>query len=70
MVLEQHNRKEIGMKLIEFENRLTKEKFTCKNPYDVRIVDNVEFITVQRYGTTRDILMRKDALVRINTPTR
>jgi len=48
-----------------FENLVNKEKYLCKNPNDIRLIDGIEYLRVFKYGTQRDCLVRKDSLKRI-----
>ena len=47
------------MKQVFFENIMNKEKFYCTNTKDIRVIDGVEYLRVFRYGTQRDILIKK-----------
>lgn len=53
------------MKQTYFENIMNKEKFYCTNTKDIRVIDGVEYLRVFRYGTQRDILIKKDSLKKI-----
>lgn len=54
------------MKTTVFENIITKEKFTCGNTQDIRIIDGVEYITVSpQLNTARHVLMRLDVLKKV-----
>ncbi len=53
------------MKQVFFENIMNKEKFYCTNTKDIRVIDGVEYLRVFRYGTQRDILIKKDSLKKI-----
>lgn len=56
------------MKTITFENIYNKEKFTCnhKSLQDVRVIDGIEYLRVFKFGTQREVLIRKDSLKKIN----
>lgn len=53
------------MKQVFFENIMNKEKFYCTNLKDIRVIDGIEYLRVFRYGTQRDILIKKDSLKKI-----
>ncbi len=44
------------------ENIVTKEQFVCPDTRDLRVIEGVEYLPVQRPGQSRTVLMRKDAL--------
>lgn len=44
------------------ENIVTKEQFVCPDTRDLRVIEGVEYLPVQRLGQLRTVLMRKDAL--------
>jgi len=50
------------MKTVILENIYNKEKFTCSNLKDVRMIDGIEYLRVFKFGTQRDVLIRKDTL--------
>jgi hypothetical protein len=50
------------MKQKTFENIITNEKFVCSNARDIRVIDNVEYLPVQKVNSPRIVLMRRDAL--------
>lgn len=50
------------MKQKTFENIVTKEQFVCPNAKDIRVIDNVEYLPVQKTNSPRVVLMRRDAL--------
>jgi hypothetical protein len=54
------------MKQKTFENIVTKEQFICPNARDIRVIDNVEYLPVQKANSPRVVLMRRDALRPIN----
>jgi hypothetical protein len=54
------------MKQKTFENIVTKEQFLCPNARDIRVIDNVEYLPVQKANSPRIVLMRRDALRPIN----
>lgn len=54
------------MKQKTFENIVTKEQFICPNARDIRVIDNVEYLPVQKANSPRVVLMRRDALKPIN----
>lgn len=45
-----------------FENQITREQFICPNTKDLRVIDGVEYLSVQKPGHPRLMLMRKDVL--------
>jgi hypothetical protein len=53
------------MKTTYFENLVNKEKYSCKNPNDIRLIDGIEYMRVFKYGTQRECLVRKDSLKKI-----
>lgn len=59
------------MKTLTFENIYNKEKFTCnfKALQDVKVIDGIEYLRVYKFGTQREVLIRKDSLKKI-TETR
>jgi len=54
------------MKTMYFENLVNKEKYSCKNPNDIRLIDGIEYMRVFKYGTQRECLVRKDSLKKIS----
>lgn len=50
------------MKQKTFENIITHEQFVCPNSKDIRVIDNVEYLPVQKANSPRIVLMRRDAL--------
>lgn len=56
------------MKTLTFENIYNKEKFTCnyKSLQDVRTIDGVEYLRVFKFGTQREVLIRKDSLKKVS----
>lgn len=56
------------MKTVVFENIYNKEKFTCsgKSLQEVKLIDGIEYIRVFKFGTQREVLIRKDSLKKIN----
>lgn len=55
------------MKTITFESIYNKEKFTCntKSLQDVRVIDGIEYLRVFKFGTQREVLIRKDSLKKV-----
>lgn len=54
------------MKPITFKNKLkSNDIVVCNNIRDVHVIDGVEYLQVQRPGSDRIFLMRKDALERV-----
>lgn len=54
------------MKTTVFENIWNKEKFTCPDPKDVRTIDGIDYLRVFKYGTNREVLIKKESLRKIN----
>lgn len=54
------------MKAITFENIYNREKFVCRGKKDIQVIDGVEYIKVFKYGTQRQVLVRKDFLKKVN----
>ena len=52
------------MKPIFFKNRLNGELVICTDLKYKKLIDGVEYIMVQKPGTSRQYLMRKDALIK------
>jgi hypothetical protein len=50
------------MKPKMFENIVNHERFLCANTKDVREIDGVKYLSVQKVGTDRVVLMRQEAL--------
>lgn len=50
------------MKQKMFENMVTHEQYLCPNTRDIRVIDNVEYLPVQKVNSPRIVLMRRDAL--------
>ena len=50
------------MKPKMYENILNHERFLCANPRDVKEIDGVKYLPVQKLGTDRVVLMRQEAL--------
>ncbi len=61
--------KEILMKSITLKNKLNGEQFICDNTKDVEVIDGIEYLMVRRFGTDRRVLMKKDALEKVNSNT-
>lgn len=58
------------MKEHVLENVFNREKFVCLDLKDIQIIEGVEYLKVQKYGSARTILMRKDALKKIKNELR
>ena len=52
---------------ILFENKITKERYTCDNIKLVRWFNGEAFLSVRREGETRKVLVKRDALQEITT---
>ena len=55
------------MKETMFENIFNRDKFACANPRDIEVIDGVKYLKVHPMNNARVILMRKDALVKVNS---
>jgi len=62
--------KEMTMKTLYFENTWNKEKFTCPNAKDIRVIDGIEYLRVFKHGTHREVLVRKDQLKKVKEFTK
>jgi hypothetical protein len=54
-------------KPVVFENKITRERLICDNIRLVRVFDGVEFLSVHRPNESRNFLMRRDALEKIDS---
>jgi hypothetical protein len=54
-------------KPVVFENKITRERLICDNIQLVRVFDGEEFISVHRVNESRNFLMRRDALEKIDS---
>jgi len=54
-------------KPVVFENKITRERLICDNIRLVRVFDGVEFLSVHRVNESRNFLIRKDALEKIDS---
>jgi hypothetical protein len=54
-------------KPVVFENKITRERLICDNIRLVRVFDGEEFISVHRVNESRNFLIRKDALEKIDS---
>lgn len=52
------------MKPILFKNIVNGETVICTDIHYKKLIDGVEYLMVQKPGTTRQYLMRKDALIK------
>ena len=50
---------------ILLENPITKERWLCDNPKQIKIIEGIEYIPVHRQENTRTVLMRRDVLKKI-----
>lgn len=55
------------MKEIVLENIFNQDKFECTNLHDVETIEGVQYLKVHRQGNVRVMLMRKDALKKVQT---
>jgi hypothetical protein len=53
-------------KPVVFENKITRERLICDNIRLVRVFDGAEFLSVHRVNESRNFLIRKDALEKID----
>ena len=58
------------MKPLMFKNRFNGERFVCEDHRAVEVIDGVEYLTVHRPNEHRVFKMRRDALEKINSPTK
>jgi hypothetical protein len=56
------------MKPVTFKNIMNGEQFVCENVKAVEIIDGIEYLVVHRNGNDRSFLIKKDALVKVDTP--
>lgn len=54
------------MKPVILRNKLNGEEFICSNLKQVDVIDGVEYLIVNRYGSDRSFLMRKDVLEKVS----
>lgn len=54
------------MKETVLENIYNKEKFTCYDFKNIKMLDGVEYLKVFVLGTTREVFVRKDYLKKVN----
>jgi len=48
-----------------FESKLNRERFECDNIRDVELIDGIEYLKVRKPSTTRQLLIRKDILIKV-----
>ena len=53
------------MKEIMFENIFNHDRFACANPRDIEIIEGVQYLRVHLPSNNRMMLMRKDALKKV-----
>ena len=53
------------MKSIVMKNKLNGEQVICPNLKEVNVIEGVEYLLVNRLGSERKFLMRKDALEKV-----
>lgn len=54
------------MKPVKFRNKINGEQFVCNNiKENTKSIDGIEYYLVHREGTSREFLMRKDALEKV-----
>ena len=53
------------MKSMTFENKFNRERFECDNVRDVEVIDGVDYLKVRKPNTARQLLIRKDILIKI-----
>jgi hypothetical protein len=54
-------------KPVVFENKITRERLICDNIQLVRVFDGAEFLSVHRPNESRNFLIRKDALEKVDS---
>lgn len=54
------------MKTVTFENIYNKEKFVSSGKKDIKFIDGIEYIKVYKFGSMREVFVRKDFLKRVN----
>ena len=54
-------------KPVVFENKITRERLICDNIRLVRVFDGAEFLSVHRVNESRNFLIRRDALEKIDS---
>jgi len=54
-------------KPVVFENKITRERLICDNIHLVRVFDGEEFISVHRVNESRNFLIRRNALEKIDS---
>jgi hypothetical protein len=54
-------------KPVVFENKITRERLICDNIQLVRVFDGEEFVSVHRVNESRNFLIRRDALEKIDS---
>jgi hypothetical protein len=59
---------EIVMKAMMFKNIFNNEHFVCDDIRVTETIEGVEYLVVHRPNEHRPLKMRRDALVKINTP--
>jgi hypothetical protein len=52
---------------VVFENKITRERLICDNIRLVRVFDGAEFISVRRVNESRNFLIRRDALEKVDS---
>ena len=54
------------MKQITFKVLRTNEIVVCEDVKDIRVIEDVEYLTVHKENNQRSFLMRKDALEKVS----
>ena len=54
------------MKPITFKVLRTNEIVVCEDVKDIRVIEDVEYLTVHKENNQRSFLMRKDALEKVS----
>jgi hypothetical protein len=54
------------MKTVTFENIYNKEKFVSSGKKDTKFIDGVEYVKVHKFGSEREVFVRRDFLKRVN----
>ena len=53
------------MKQLVYENIINKEKYTSPAKTTIQTIDGVDYIRVFKFGTTHEVLIRKDSLRKV-----
>jgi hypothetical protein len=53
------------MKQLVYENIINKEKFVSPAKVAIQTIDGIDYIRVFKYGTSHEVLVRKDSLRKV-----